>query len=388
MKKTTTIIILLLTLVACNNNKEKTIDDVLNSTNLNELKTYKDQLSIKQQQLAKNIKLVEQKIAQIDTTKKTTLVSTFTVNPTPFKHYLSLQGSVSTKNLLVVTPEFSGILIKVYVTNGQRVKKGQLLAKVDDGGMSQQLAQLQIQANLAKTTFERQQRLWNQKIGSEIQYLQAKSNFEAQQKVVSQMQKQLSKTKITAPFSGTIDEVITEEGSVVAAGRTPIFRILNLKDMYIETDISENYIRNIHQGKEVLIDFPVLGKTIQAKVKQVSQFINPANRTFKTEIAIPNTEKGIKPNLTGKLKINDYSNPKALLIPQDIILKNANNKQYVFTVKNKQNSTGTVSKTLIKTGLSQGNLIEVIEGLSPNDEIITEGAKWVQDKQEVEITNN
>ena len=387
MKKITTIIILLLTFVACNNKKEKSVDEILSTNNLKEIRAYKDQLSIKQQALLKDIDLLEHKIAEIDTTKKTTIVSTFTVKPTPFKHYLSLQGSVSTKNLLVLTPEFSGILTQVYATDGQRVKKGQLLAKIDDGGMGQQLAQLQIQANLAKTTFERQARLWKQKIGSEIQYLQAKSSFEAQQKVVSQMQKQLNKTQIRAPFSGTIDEVITEKGSVVAAGRTPVFRILNLKDMYIETDISENYIRNIQKGKEVQINFPVLGKTIQAKVKQVSHFINPANRTFKADIAIPNTEKGIKPNLTGKLKINDYTNPKALLIPQDVILKNASGKQYVFTIKTNNNTT-TAVKSFIKTGLSQGNLVEVIEGLTPNTQIITEGAKWVQDQQEVEIIQN
>ena len=139
-----------------------------------------------------------------------------------FNHYVELQGNVSTKQNLVIFPEYSGILTRVYVKEGQKVSKGQTLAKIDDGGLSQQVAQLQIQADLAKTTFERQERLWNQKIGSEIQYLQAKSTYEAQQKAVSQLQQQIGKTIVRAPFSGTIDDVITEQGSVVAPGQSQL----------------------------------------------------------------------------------------------------------------------------------------------------------------------
>lgn len=166
---------------------------------------------------------------------------------------MELQGNVTTKNLLIITPEYSGILTNVYVTEGQRVSKGQTLAKIDDGGLSQQLAQLKIQSALAKTTFERQQKLWNQKIGSEIQYLQAKSSYEAQEEAINQLQKQLSKTIVRAPFSGTIDDVITEKGSVVGAGQTPLMQIVNLDDMYIETDVPESYIPTVVQGKNVSV---------------------------------------------------------------------------------------------------------------------------------------
>ncbi|MDB4304239.1 efflux RND transporter periplasmic adaptor subunit, partial [Desulfosarcina sp.] len=160
------------------------------------------------------------------------------------------------------------ILTNVYVKEGQKVNKGQILAKIDDGGLSQQLTLLQIQTDLAKTTFERQERLWKQNIGSEIQYLQAKSSYEAQAQAVAQLKQQVSKTTVRAPFSGTIDDVITEQGSVVAAGQSQLMRIINLDDMYIETDIPESYVTNVVKGKEVTVEFPILGKTIDSKITE------------------------------------------------------------------------------------------------------------------------
>ena len=142
------------------------------------------------------------------------------------------------------------------------VKKNQLLAKIDDGGLGQQLAQLKIQTNRAKTTIEQQERLWKQKIGSEIQYLQAKSNYEAQREQINQLNSQLAKTEVRAPFDGTIDDVITDQGNVVAAGITPLIRIVNLNEMYIETNVPEAYLSSVVQGKTVYVDFPILNKTI------------------------------------------------------------------------------------------------------------------------------
>ena len=297
-----------------------------------------------------------------------------------------MQGSVTTKDLLVIYPEFTGTLTNVYVKEGQVVKKGQLLAKIDDGGLSQQLGQLQIQYELAKTTFDRQQRLWKQKIGSELQFLQAKSNFQAQEKVVSQLQKQMEKTSVRAPFSGTIDDVITEQGSVVAAGQSQLMRIVNLGNMYIETDVPEKYINSISKNKKVQVEFPVLDKSMISKVRQVGSYINPANRTFKIEIAIPNKEKNIKPNLTARLKINDYTNKKALLIPQSIISENANGEQYVYLIRNDQENT-IAKKIIVKTGKTQGDIIEILNGLSDGDEIISEGARSVTNGQTVKILN-
>lgn len=386
MKNIYTILLGALLILSCGGNKETTIEDVIASGDLEKIRVRRTEVVAKQQELIDAIKKLDSKIATLDITKKLSLITAVKIEESEFKHYLELQGNVSTKNLLVLYPEYSGVLSKVYVKEGQKVKKGQILAKIDDAGMSQQVAQLQIQSDLAKTTFERQMRLWEQKIGSEIQYLQAKSSYESQQKAVKQAQSQLAKTIVRAPFSGTIDDIITEQGSVVASGQSQLMRIINLDSMYIETDVPEKYITNVTKDKNVEVEFPVLRKTINAKVRQASDFINPANRTFKVEIAIPNKDKSIKPNLTAKLKINDYTNKKALLLPQSIISENAEGQQYVYVIAEKNNNQEAIAKkVIIETGRTQGDVIEILKGISNGDEIISEGARNVKDGQTVKI---
>ncbi len=374
--------------ISCNNGSKKSIESIIATNDLKKIRDKKSEIVQEQHKIIEQIKLLDNAISNLDKAKKIPLITTFMVNDTIFDHYLEIQGSVNTKNLLVIYPQFSGILTNVYIKDGQKVKKGQLLAKIDDGGLSQQLAQLHIQSELSKTTYERQKRLWEQKIGSEIQYLQAKSNYEAQEKAIDQLQKQVDKTLVKAPFSGTIDDVITEQGSVVIPGQTQLMRIINLDDMYIEANVPEQYITNISKNKTVEIEFPVLNKTITAKIRQVGNYINPANRTFKIEIAIPNKDKSIKPNLTAKLKINDYSNKNSLLIPQSIISENATGEQYVFIVNDKkENNEALATKVIIKTGKTQGDVIEVLDGLENGSEIIQEGARSVIDGQVVKIIN-
>ncbi|MGB0896188.1 MAG: efflux RND transporter periplasmic adaptor subunit [Flavobacteriaceae bacterium] len=373
--------------ISCGGDKTKTIEDVIATENLNEIRTKRTEIVAQQQAIAEQLKQLDQKIAELDTSRKISLITTTKAENTVFNHYLELQGSVNTKNLLVLFPEYNGILSNVYVKEGQQVQKGQVLAKIDDGGLSQQVAQLEIQANLAKTTFDRQERLWQQKIGSEIEYLQAKSNYEAQVQAVNQLKQQLAKTTVRAPFSGTIDDVLTEQGSVVAAGQSQLMRIVNLDDMYIETDVPERYIAHVTKGKKVDVEFPILGKTIATQVRQSGSFINPTNRTFKVEIDVPNKDKSIKPNLTAKLKINDYTNENALLIPQSIISENAKGEQYVYLITNKKNNEGIAKRVIIKTGKTQGDVIEVLSGLENGNEIILEGARTVKDGQTVKVIN-
>ena len=388
MKNIFPILVSLFILVSCSQGKEKSFDEVIESNNLKELQEKRTEIDLKQQEISEQLKILNEKISQLDTIKNLPLVTTIKVEPQQFDHFLELQGNVQTKQNLVIYPEFNGTLTKVYVEEGQRVKKGQILAKIDDGGLSQQLAQLQIQADLAKTTFERQERLWKENIGSEIQYLQAKSSFEAQQQAVNQLKTQLAKTNVTAPFSGVIDDVITDQGSVVSPGMSQLMRIVNLDNMYIETDVPESYITNITVGKTVKINFPVLGKTIEGKIRQAGNFINPANRTFKVEIAVPNTDKSIKPNLTAKLKINDYSSAKAILIPQSIISENANGEQYIYVINEiNDKNEGKVDRVIIETGKAQGDVIEVISGIETQAEIIKEGARSVKDGQSVKVIN-
>ncbi|WP_456441221.1 efflux RND transporter periplasmic adaptor subunit [Psychroserpens sp.] len=385
MKQIIIISFLALFILSCGSEKNTSTEDVIASNDLEQIRNKKTELDAQQQELETQLKQLSLKIKELDPLEKIPLITTFPAKESEFIHYVELQGNVDTKKNLVIYPEYSGIMTKVFVTEGQKVTKGQTLAKIDDGGLSQQVAQLQIQSDLAKTTFERQKRLWNQNIGSEIQYLQAKSTYESQQKAVNQLQQQVARTIVRAPFTGTIDDVITEQGSVVAPGQTELFRIVNLDDMYIETDVPESYITTVSEGKTVQVDFPVLGTTMEATIRQAGNFINPANRTFKVEVAIPNKDKNIKPNLTAKLRINDYTNEKAILIPLSIISENANGEQYVYTITNKTDSIATAKRTIITTGKTQGDDIEVLTGLKSNDEIIQEGARSVKDGQEVKI---
>ncbi|WP_248724315.1 efflux RND transporter periplasmic adaptor subunit [Seonamhaeicola sp. ML3] len=385
MKKIYSLFIVATLLVSCGGDKNVSVEDLITSGDLKEIRAKKAALDEEQKTLSANIKLLEDKIKELDPQQKIPLVTTFKTNEEVFTHFVELQGNVTTKQNVVINAEFGGVLTQVYVKEGQRVSKGQLLAKIDDGGLSQQLTQIEIQRDLAKTTFERQERLWNQKIGSELQYLQAKASYEAKLQAAKQLKQQIAKTKVTAPFTGTIDDIISDPGTVVAPGQSPIFRIVNLKDMYIETDVPESYISSITKGKEVIVDFPILGKEIDTKIRQAGNFINPANRTFKIQVPIDNTTGLIKPNLTAKLKINDYTSEKAILIPLSIISENAKGEQYVYTIIDKANSKGKVKRVIITPGKTQGDDIEILSGLTSNMEVINDGARTVKDGQEVKV---
>ena len=378
--------LLIAILISCGS-KEATIESIIATNDLKSIRAKKNELNNKQQSIIAQIKQLDAAIAKASPNKNIPLVTAYAIKDTLFNHYIELQGNLETKQNLVLTPKFAGLLTEMYVKEGQYVKKGQALAKVDDGGLSLQVSQLEIQTALAKTTFERQERLWNQKIGSEIQYLQAKTSYEAQQKAVDQLKTTLSKTIITAPFSGTIDNIITEKGNVVSPGVSQILRIVNLDKMYVQVDVPERYISTIKKGTSTLVDIPVLGKTYPSKIDQSSNFINPVNRTYTIDISIPNTEKLLKPNLTARLKINDYLNEKAILIPQSLISENSEGSQYVYTVgKNNKNENIAIQKT-IKTGKSQGSLVEVLTGITVGDLLIQEGARSVKNEQPIQVLN-
>ncbi|WP_299556627.1 efflux RND transporter periplasmic adaptor subunit [Seonamhaeicola sp.] len=372
-------------LTSCGGDKNKSVEDIISSNDISAIRKKKSELEITHKELGSEIKQLEDKIKELDPQQKIPLVTTFKAEEQVFSHFVELQGNVSTKQNVVINAEYGGILTKVYVKEGQLVRKGQLLARIDDGGLSQQLTQLEIQTGLAKTTYERQERLWDQKIGSELQYLQAKATYEAQLQATKQLKQQIAKTAVTAPFTGTIDDIITDQGTVVAPGQSALFRIVNLKDMYIETDVPERYISSITSGKDVKVEFPILGKSIDTKIRQAGNFINPANRTFKIQVPISNQNGDIKPNLTAKLKINDYTSNNAILIPLSIISENADGDQYVYTIADKNGDKAKVKRVIITPGKTQGDHIEVLSGLSNNMEIIEEGARSVKDGQEVKI---
>lgn len=374
-------------LTSCAETETRTLEDVLKNGSIGELRAKKQEIEMTQQLFEAQLVALKEAIVALDTLKKLPLVSTFKTNIQAFKHYLELQGNVQTKQNVLIYPEFAGVLEKVLVAKGEKVQKGQVLALINNGGMTEQLAQLEAKAALSKTTFERQERLWAQKIGSEIQYLQAETAYLADQNAVKHLKSQLAKTNITAPFDGTIDDVIKEEGTVVAPGmNSEVFRIVNLSKMYIETEVPENFIASIRKGKSASVYFPILGKKVTTTVKQVGNFINPSNRSFKIEIDLPNTTGIFKPNLTARVQLNDYTNPNAVLIPQSIISENANGEQYIYTVQQKnKNNEAQAKRTIIVTGKTQGNVIEVLTGLEDGTEIIQEGARSVTDGQTVKV---
>ena len=220
--------------------------------------------------------------------QKRVLVTAIEIKPQIFNHTIEIQANIKTRQNLQLFPEFGGRLNQILVKEGQEVKKGTLLAVIDDAGLQDQLDQMKLQLQLVKTTFERTQRLWDQKIGSEMMYLEAKTRFKSQQKQVAQMRDQLSKTKIYAPFSGVIDEIIARKGSTLAPGMTPIMRIVNLDNMYVESDVPENYLANITKGSFAKVSIPVLNETQNTLVRQTGNFIQPNNRTFRVEAPIKN----------------------------------------------------------------------------------------------------
>jgi len=370
--------LLAISIIACAP-KEKSIDDIIASKDIKVIKT-------KRSSVVTNLKLLDDALQTLDTVKKLALVSTQKPIIAPFYHFVEIQGNVETKQNIILYPEMGGQLKNILVKEGQYVSKGQSIAIIDDSGLSEQLAQTQAAANLSKTTFERQSRLWEQKIGSEIQYLQAKTDFEAKTKMVEQLQKQLSKTTVTAPFAGVIDDIITEQGSFVAPGQSPITRIINLNNMTITAEIPETFIRFVQKGKKVKAFFTVLDKEVETHITQAGNFINPNNRKFKIEMAVPKTVNA-KPNMSVRLLVNDYANDNAIMIPQSIISENEKREEYIYVVK-QEDGKNIAHKQFINTGKTNKNNIEVLKGLKTDLEIIIEGARTVREGQEVQIIND
>ena len=328
-----------------------------------------------------------QKLDELENNSKYPIVSTTKIIEQKFKHYVELQGDVKSDKVISIYPEFSGMINEIFIKSGENVDEGQILATIDDGGLKQQLSQLQITYNLAKTTYERQERLWNQKIGSEIQYLESKSMFEAQSEAIEQLNKQLSKTVIRAPFSGTVDNVIVKKGEVVYPGRSNLMLLVNMQEMYVESKVPENYINSITKGKDVIIEAPVLNMILKSKISLVANYINPLNRTYRIEAKIPDNDYKIKPNLNVKIRVNDYTNENAILILLNHINIDSNNDEYVYKII-KKDGKNYASKTIVETGRNNGDFIEVLKGVNISDEIVSEGARKITNNSEVKIINN
>ena len=387
MKNIVVLSILTLLLIACGKSEKQSVEKIIETNNLEEIKAKKIELSKEQSALFAEIDKLDEAINKLDPEKNFPLVTTQIVNDTVFNHYTEVQGDVATKENIIIFPEYSGVLTKVYVKEGQRVNKGAVLAKIDDGGLSNQLAQLEARAALAKTTAERQKRLWEQNIGSEIQYLETQTNYEAARSSVNQLKSQLGKTTVRAPFSGVIDQVLSDEGQVVNPGQDQLFRLVNLENMYVQAAVPEVYLSKIQTGTFVIIEIDAIGKEFEGKVRQVGNFINPNNRTFQIEVAIPNKDGLVKPNLIATVKLNDYTAQNTVIIPENTIQKNSMGENLVYVFQPESDSTGIAKKVLVKIGYSYKESLEIKDGLKPGDQLIVEGAKNLRDQQKVKIKN-
>lgn len=372
-KKIVSLLIASAIFASCGNkDNTQTVDQLIAAKNNKELQARKATI---QADLAK----IDAALATLNVRKEEALVSVATLKDTVFNHYLDIQGSVNTKENILIQPEMPGTLITLTVKAGQRVSKGQLLARVDDGGSSQQVASLETQYQLAKTTFERQKNLWNQKIGSEIQYLQAQTQMLSLQRSVAQAKAMLSKTEIRAPFSGTIDEVFVEKGQVVSASPQGLMRIVNLNNMYVSTSVPESYIGKLKVGTQVDVFLTSLNKNYKGKVRQIGNFINPNNRSFGIEVSIPNPENLLRPNQVAKLKVIDYTVKNAIVVPSNVIQEDGKGNQFVFVASNSNGKTATAKKAIVTTGKSSDNVTEILSGLSANDIIVIEGVNTISE---------
>jgi len=385
MKKIIYILTAILLLASCGA-EENSVEQAIASKNLEVIRTKRSAITEDLKALETQISQLDEAILELDDNAQLPLVSVLNINSQEFHHYLELQGDVMTDQNVLVYPQMAGTLQRVYVKEGQRVTKGQVLGTIDDGGLSSQLAQMKTQLALAKTTFERQEKLWKQNIGSEIQYLQAKTQYEAQESGVKQLESVVGKSSLKAPFSGIVDQIIKDQGTVVSPGPgAEVFRVVNLKNMYVEVEVPEAHLPTVTPGKLVEVHFPILGKTLQSKVKQTSNFINPGNRSFRVEIPVSNKDGNIKPNLTAVAKINDYTNKNAILIPQSVLSENAAGEQYVYIVQKNGESEVLSKKVIIELGKTQGDNVEVLSGLKAGDKIIVEGARSVRDNQQIKV---
>ena len=386
MKYILSIVSIALLFASCGGNKSTdSVEAVIAGGDLTKMKSKRDQVLKSYDSIGKILGTLEVAISEKDTLKRLPLVTSYKVKDTLFNHFIDIQGDVDTKENIIIYPEYAGTLTHIYVKESQNVSKGQLLAKIDDGGLANQLAQMKTQFELAKTTFERQERLWNQKIGSEIQYLQAKASMEGLENSVKQMQSQLDKTNIRAPFSGTIDEIITDQGQVVSPGANELMRLVSLKNMYVKASIPENYLGTIRKGSFVNVEFPSLGKQINGSVRQVGNFINPNNRTFEIEITIPNKEQLIKPNLVANLEINDYQKENATIIPDNVVQENAQGEKFVYLISELKDSEATVTKRKVNLGLAYDGYVEVFDGIQSGDLIVKDGAITMRDGLTVKV---
>jgi membrane fusion protein, multidrug efflux system len=369
MKNLTLFSITLLLAFACSKPVDK-------KTELANLRKQKAELDTKIAALEKETKPANEDSSRIK------VVSITTLQPQTFRHFLEVQGNTDSDNNIMVSPKMGGVITQVFAKVGDNVRAGQVLVVVDDAVLQQNVAQLRTGYELAKTVYERQAALWQQKIGSEIQYLQAKNNKEGLERQIATLQTQLNMSRVTSPINGTVDAVMARVGEAAAPGM-PAVRVVNLTQMKVKAKVADTYINSIRKGDAVTVKFPDIKEEIQARITFAGQVVSPQTRTFDIEVSINNREGKVKPNLLSIISINDKNQPNALVIDENLVQRTELGT-IVFVAAEESGKTIARLKK-ITTGLSYGGMIEVTQGLQAGDKIVTAGNQDLVDGQTIRI---
>ncbi len=373
-----------LLLVACGNSvKEK-------KGSLGDKKAQLEKLKTEQVTLATKIKTLEEEIAKLDTaagkSDKAKLIAVTPVVTEDFSHYIDLQGKIDADNISYIAPPNGqgGIVTDLYIKEGQFVKKGQLILKMDDKVLRQQIRITETQLALAKDLYQRQKNLWDQNIGSEVQLISAKSNVEALERQIATINEQIKLYTVYSPAAGIADVVAVKVGEFFSGmmGVSPQIRIVNNSTLKAVIEVPENYMSRVRVGSQVIVTLPDMNKTFNSTVKLSSQTINPSTRTFTIEASIPGG--GVRPNSIAAVRIKDYDAPNALVIPVNLIQTDDKGK-YVYVVEKDSKGRSIAVKKTVVVGESYGDKIEIKAGLQTGMQLISEGYQTVYDKQVVTI---
>jgi RND family efflux transporter MFP subunit len=331
----------------------------------------------------KKIKALEIEIAKLDPGKageaRVKPVSVDTLNAQTFRHYVELQGTVDAKNNVLVTPKTGGAVVAMYVKEGDYVKAGGIIGKIDNSILTESVEELKTQMSLANTLYEKQKNLWDQKIGTELQYLQAKNNKESLERRMSTLNTQLSQTNIVSPMAGVVDMVNVKVGEMASPG-VGVVRIVNLSNLKVSAKVSDTYAASVKKGDEVIVKFPDLKKEYKARITFVSTAVDPLSRTFTIEANLP-TSKDIKPNMMAQVQINDAISKNALAIDQNFV--QSTEKGNVVYVAVTEGNKKIAKAREVKTGLSYNGKVEILSGLAAGDQLITLGYQEVSDGQPI-----
>jgi RND family efflux transporter MFP subunit len=363
MKKTLIIVSLILLGMSCNNDNQAKLDKLIKQ---------RDELNTE-------IENLEKEIAKTDTTSIQNEIidaSTQEIVSGIFNHYIEVQGKLDGAENVVATAQTPGIIKSVLVKEGDFVKKGQTLAFIDDGIIQESLNQLESQLVFVTDIYNRQKSLWEQKVGSEVQYLSAKNNKESLENQINTLKEQVDMYKIKSPISGSVEEISVKIGQAVSPG-LPIFKVINFTSVKVVAEVSESYISSIKKGDIAILYFPDLQKEITKKLDFSSKFINPINRTFQVISQFTPEDNEYRANMIVVLKINDYHKDKAITLPINYI-QTENDVKYVYTAVS-ENGNLTARKKIVKTGIEYAGITEILEGLNVGEKIITDNFQNIYD---------